>query len=102
MPIPGAETREIFRQLQPGDQIEVVRRVTVGRRCWQVKTSGVVVRAERRRHGLHHRRNFDDQVFSDVIVLRKADGELTTITLDEFTVLLRQPATAHTASPSPA
>ena len=50
---------------------------------------GTVVRTERGRHGLHFRRNFDDKVFSDFILLRRDDGELTTIALDEFTTLRR-------------
>ena len=41
------------------------------------------------RHGLHFRRNFDDKVFSDFILLRRDDGELTTVALDEFTTLRR-------------
>jgi hypothetical protein len=48
-----------------------------------------VLRAERRRHGLHFERSRDDKVFSDVLVLRRDDGELTTATLDEFTELTR-------------
>ena len=50
---------------------------------------GVVVRTERRRQGLHHERNFDDKAFSDVILIELPDGELTTVTLDEFTVIRR-------------
>jgi hypothetical protein len=38
---------------------------------------------------MHFRRNFDDKVFSDVILLELPDGELTTVTMDEFTVLRR-------------
>ena len=50
---------------------------------------GTVVSTERGRHGLHFRRNFDDKVFSDFILLRRDDGELTTVALDEFTTLRR-------------
>ena len=39
---------------------------------------------ERRRHGLHYQRSQDDQVFSDVFVLARDDGEVTTVTLDDF------------------
>lgn len=77
----------VFEQLQPGDRVEVVHEVKVGFRKWQSTTSGKVVRTERRRHGLHNRRNFDDKVYSDVIVLTRDDGELTTLTLDEFSDL---------------
>ena len=44
---------------------------------------------ERRRQGLHFRRNGDDKVFSRLIILQLADGALTTITMDEFTELRR-------------
>jgi hypothetical protein len=64
-----------------------VHEVTVGFRKWTVSSVGTVVRKERRRHGLHVDRNFDDKVYSDSIVLRRDDGELTTVTLDEFSTL---------------
>ena len=48
-----------------------------------------MVRTERRRHGLHFRRNYDDKVFSNVILLELPGSELTTVTMDEFTVLHR-------------
>lgn len=78
-----------FDELKPGDRIEVEHRVTVGMRNWTTKTVGTVLRTERRRHGLHFRRNLDDKVFSDTILLELPDGELTTVTMDEFTVLRR-------------
>jgi hypothetical protein len=84
-------TRELFAQLRAGDRVEVEHEIRVGFRQWRIRTQGTVVRTERRRHGLHERRNFDDKVFSDEIVLRRDDGELTTVALDEFTVLKRLP-----------
>lgn len=76
-----------FEELKPGDRVEVEHRVTVGSQSWTTKTTGTVVRTERRRHGLHFRRNVDDKVFSDVILLELPEGELTSIAMDEFTVL---------------
>lgn len=84
-----AQTLEIFQQLVPGDRVEITHDVKVGFRGWKATTAGTVVRLERRRHSLHFRRNFDDKVFSDVIILRRDDGELTTVTLDEFSELRR-------------
>ena len=82
-----AETLRVFESLQPGDRIELKHDVKVGFHNWDTVTTGTVVRAERRRHGLHYRRNHDDKAFSDIIVLEKDGGELTTVTLDEFSVL---------------
>jgi hypothetical protein len=84
-----AHTETRFDELKPGDRVEVEHKVTVGMKTWTTRTVGTVVRTERRRHGLHFRRNLDDKVFSDVILLELPDGELTTVTMDEFTVLRR-------------
>ena len=78
---------EVLERLQPGDRVEVTHEVKVGFNSWTSTTIGTVVRLDRRRHSLHHDRNFDDKVFSDTIILQRDDGELTTVTLDEFSVL---------------
>jgi hypothetical protein len=83
------QTLRLFEQLRPGDRVEVDHEVKVGFRTWTTTTRGIVVAAERRRHGLHYRRNADDKAFSDCIKLKREDGELTTVTLDEFSRLRR-------------
>ena len=84
------ESRTDYDSLQPGDLVEVVHDVTVGSSgTWKTTTTGRVLRLERRRHGLHFRRNPDDKVYSDVLILARDDGELTTVTMDEFTRLKR-------------
>jgi hypothetical protein len=78
----------LFEELKPGDRIEVDHSVKIGSSAeWKTKTIGTVVRKERRRHGLHFRRNPDDKVYSDLMILACDDGELTTVTMDEFTQL---------------
>ena len=89
MPVTEQESRQLFTQLKPGDRLEIVHEIKVGQTVWNNATRGVVERTERRRHGLHFRRNPDDKSFSDVIVLRGADGSLSTLTMDEFTQLRR-------------
>ncbi len=80
-------TREAINELKAGDRIEVLHQVKVGSKIWNTKTVGEVVSFERRRHGLHFRRNVDDKAFSDLVVLKLADGSLTTVTMDEFSSL---------------
>jgi hypothetical protein len=81
------ETREAFDALKEGDRIEARHVVTIGPKTWTTTSVGTVVNTERGRHGLHFRRNFDDKVYSDYILLKRDDGELTTVALDEFTTL---------------
>ena len=85
--MPYPETLNTFDSLQPGDRVEMVHEVKVGFRKWLATTRGTVVGKERRRHSLHFRRNYDDKVYSDVILLKRDDGELTTVTIDEFSDL---------------
>lgn len=80
-------TLKVYEQLQPGDRVELKHEVKVGFNSWETVTVGKVLRCERRRHGLHRQRNSDDKVFSDMIVLEKDGGDVTTVTLDEFSVL---------------
>jgi hypothetical protein len=90
MPQTRDQLAELFLALKPGDRVEIAHCVTVGSSAaWDTRTAGTVVRTERRRQGLHFRRNFDDKVFADSIVLARDDGELTTVTLDEFSQLRR-------------
>ncbi len=81
------ETHRTFQALKPGDRLEAIHLIAIGPQTWTTTTIGAVVRTERGRHGLHFRRNFDDKVYSDFILLRRDDGELTTVALDEFTTL---------------
>jgi hypothetical protein len=83
------QTLGLYHALKPGDRVEVEHTVTIGLRQWTTRRAGEVVRTERLRHGLHFRRNSDDKVFSDAILMALPDGELTTVTLDEFTTLRR-------------
>ena len=85
----GSETRAQLHELSAGDRIEVEQLVTVGEKSWTTKTCGIVVRTERCRRGPHFNRNFDDKVFGDTILLELADGELTSVTVDEFTTIRR-------------
>lgn len=82
-----AKNREIFESLQPGDRIEMKHEVKVGLTRWPTATRGDVVKTTRRRHGLHWKRNADDKVYRDEILLRLDDGSLSTVTVDEFSEL---------------
>ncbi len=87
MTISNRDIRAQFDELKVGDRVEVEHVVTVGQKSWTAKTTGKVVRTERRRHGLHFQRNPDDKVFSDMILLESPDGELTSVAVDEFTTI---------------
>ncbi|HEV3021148.1 MAG TPA: hypothetical protein VGX76_01725 [Pirellulales bacterium] len=87
MPAIEPTTRDVLNQLAPGDRVQVTHEVKVGQKVWNTEIVGTVERVERRRHGLHFRRQYDDKVFSDLVVLKLGDGTLSTVNIDEFTDL---------------
>jgi hypothetical protein len=76
-------------QLKPGDHVEVVHRVTVGRQSWTVSVCGKLLRMERRAIGLHFPRTADETTYADLLVLEQSHGERTTVTMDEATQIRR-------------
>ena len=89
MPTSKNQVRQLFDELKPGDRIEVEQTVTAGSKRRTTKISGLVVRTERRRQRAHFLRDYDQRVFSDLILLELPDGELTIVTMDELTELRR-------------
>ena len=89
MPQTELQMRRVYNELSPGERVEIMHQVKVGQKIWDTQTVGTVVRKDRRRHGLHFARNRDDKVWSDMLVLTRESGELTTVTIDEFTRIKR-------------
>jgi len=85
------DTIPCLEELKPGDRVGVEHQVTVGGKSWTTRTVGTVVRTERVCHGLHFERAPDERTYSDMILLELPDGELTAVTVDEFTVIRRAP-----------
>ena len=84
----GASTTR-FDELKPGDRITVQQTVTIGQERQTITMTGKVIRTERIRHGSHCQCTLDDGTISDMILLELPDGELTTVTMNELTVLHR-------------
>ena len=81
-----AATRQLFSELKPEDRVELTHEVKVGLKRWSTRTAGTVVRTERRRHGLHFRRNLDDKVFAPGGWLRSYCGDKASEWLQQITV----------------
>lgn len=83
--------QRVYAELQPGDCVEVVRRLRVGTLNSESRTVATVVSCTQLEAGINSgvRRNWDERQLFPQLLLRKDDGELTTVTLDETTTLKR-------------
>lgn len=74
----------IRRQLTPGAQVTVTQQVPHRDRVWVTSVSGTVVSFEQRPTGSWFAHAKDKRLWLDRLVLRKPDGELTTLSLDQY------------------
>ena len=85
----NARQRTLFDELKLGDRIEVERTETDGRESRTIRTTGKVLRIEHVHRGLPPRNNHVQTSAKDAILLELPDGELTSVAMDESTVLRR-------------
>ena len=85
----------------PGSVVRITQQIP--RRTDTVTTTvtGTVVRQERQPSGSWFARNKDNKVWLDRLVIRKEDGEITILNLDEYTVVevIQGPAGVSGESP---
>jgi hypothetical protein len=87
----------IRKQLAPGTQIAVIQQIPHRDRVWTNETRGTIVSYEQKQTGSWFAHSKDDKLWLDRLVIRKEDGEILTLNLDDYThlqILPSQPATA--------
>ena len=76
---------EAFRkQLQPGIQVLVTQQIPHRNRTWTNDVRGVIVSYEQKQTGSWYAHSKNDKLWLDRLTLRRPDGELLTLNLDEY------------------
>jgi hypothetical protein len=75
---------EIRKQLKPGARVKVTQQIAARDYAWSSDVSGIVVDFQQKQTGSWFAHSKNDKLWLDRLVLRKVDGELTTLNLDEF------------------
>ena len=70
-------------ELKPGQRIRVVQTIARREGDWRGDTQGVIVEVEQEPTGSWYAHGRDDKHWLRRVRLRKDDGELTTLTLDQ-------------------
>ena len=89
-------------QLKPGAKVRVTQQIAARNYTWSTPVSGTIVGFEQKPTGSWFAHSKDDRLWLDRLVLRKADGEITTLNLDEYShveVVAQPAAEAPAASP---
>ncbi|MBI1370301.1 MAG: hypothetical protein GC162_16830 [Planctomycetes bacterium] len=72
-------------QFKPGMVVEVTQQIPQRDEVWTSKVRGTIVKFAQAKTGSWFAHAKDDKLWLDRLVLRKADGEITELILDEYT-----------------
>lgn len=72
---------------EPGRRVRVVQQMPNTETAWTNEIEGEIVRFRQARTGSWFAHAKDDQLWLDRLELRKDDGEITILNLDQYTVI---------------
>jgi hypothetical protein len=70
--------------LRPGQKVKIIQQIAARDYSMQTMVEGTVVRVGQKPTGSWFAHSTGDHLWLDRVVLRKADGEITTLNLDEY------------------
>jgi hypothetical protein len=74
-------------QLAPGAQVKVTQQIAARNYTWVSETTGTVVEFKQKPTGSWFAHSKDERLWLDRLVVKLADGEVTTLNLDEYSVV---------------
>jgi hypothetical protein len=79
--------------LRPGAKVRVTQQIAARDYSWTSDVTGTVMEFEQKPTGSWYAHSKDDKLWLDRLLIRKDDGELTTLNLDDYShVELLSPA----------
>ncbi|MBX9579996.1 MAG: hypothetical protein K2X87_06770 [Gemmataceae bacterium] len=85
----GPALVDLLRSLRPGDKLRVTQTVRVGAKKWEATAEGVFRSIAYLETGVTTDRVKEDDVVVPVVRFTKPNGELTSISLDEHTRVVK-------------
>ena len=77
----------IRQRLVPGTKVKVIQQIPARDFVWTTEVEGTVVNYEQQMTGSWFAHSKNDQLWLDRLTVRKADGEITILNLDAFSVV---------------
>ena len=78
---------DLAERLVPGTKVKVTQQIAARHYTLPTEVVGTVVRYDQRQTGSWFAHSKNDKLWLDRLVIRKADGEITTLNLDDFSAV---------------
>jgi len=78
---------DLAKRLVPGATVEVVQQILHGDDVWTTSVRGTVLAYEQQPTGTWFAHARDDKLWLDRLVIRKDDGEISVLNLDQYAVV---------------
>lgn len=75
---------ELRKKIAPGARVKVTQQIAARNHTWTSDIHGTIVSFEQKQTGSWFAHSKDDKLWLDRLTLRKPDGELTTLILDDY------------------
>ena len=77
----------IRKKLVPGAKVKVTQQIAARDYSWASEIAGTIVSFEQQETGSWYAHSKNYKLWLDRLTLKKSDGEITTLNLDEFSVV---------------
>jgi hypothetical protein len=84
-------SEDLRTKLKPGTRVRVTQQIAARHYAWPTEVRGTVVAFEQRQTGSWFAHGKDEKLWLDRLTIRKPDGEVTTLNLDEYTRIDLEP-----------
>jgi hypothetical protein len=86
---------ELRNNLVPGARVKVIQQIAARNHTWTTEVRGTIVDYAQKETGSWFAHSRDDKLWLDRLVIKKADGEITTLILDDYSHVEVEPATTE-------
>jgi hypothetical protein len=88
---------QLRQKLVPGARVKITQQIPARAYAWSADVRGTVVDFEQKPTGSWFAHSKNDKLWLDRLVLRKDDGEMTTLILDDYSRIEIEPKPAAAA-----
>ena len=85
--IHGTMESALKEQLKPGTRVKITQQIPGRDYTWTTEVAGTITQYQQKPTGSWYAHSRNDKLWLDRLTLRKDDGEITTLNLDEYSAI---------------